>query len=360
MSHQPERKEKDCLNCGAEVQGRYCQRCGQENIVSQQSFWSLTKHFIYDIFHFDGKFFDTLKSLFAYPGRVPRNYIHGMRNRYLDPIRMYLFTSAFFFLIFFSTQKFDASFADLSSRYMTKTERFQAAAQTLRQISPTDSAAYKKLSLLLDTTHTIRIDKIKKGGQKDSIFYIDIDNTTYNMRPIADTTMIIDDEDGVIRNNWFNNHIERKWKEYKKQYGDDMNLMLVDFTDRFVHWFPYILFVSLPFFALLLKWLYKKQKQFFYSDHAIFTLYHYIFSFLLILVILAFQWLNSKTGWGLWSYVVSILYFSWFVYLYLSLKRFYQQSWLRTLFKFIALNFLGFIVLNLIFVFFTFLFIFQL
>lgn len=29
VSHQPERKEKKCLNCGAEVVGRFCHVCGQ-------------------------------------------------------------------------------------------------------------------------------------------------------------------------------------------------------------------------------------------------------------------------------------------------------------------------------------------
>ncbi|MGV3656323.1 MAG: DUF3667 domain-containing protein [Chitinophagaceae bacterium] len=56
---------------------------------------------MYDIFHFDGKFFDTLKYLFFWPGGVAKEYVKGRRNRYLDPIRMYLFTSAVFFLIFF-------------------------------------------------------------------------------------------------------------------------------------------------------------------------------------------------------------------------------------------------------------------
>ena len=38
MSHQKERVEKNCLNCNAEVQGRFCQVCGQENIETKESF----------------------------------------------------------------------------------------------------------------------------------------------------------------------------------------------------------------------------------------------------------------------------------------------------------------------------------
>ena len=96
MSHQPERIEKDCRNCGTIVEGRYCHICGQENIVTKQNAFAMVKHFVYDIFHFDGKFFDTLRLLLFKPGRVPADYVTGKRLKYLDPIRIYLFTSAGF------------------------------------------------------------------------------------------------------------------------------------------------------------------------------------------------------------------------------------------------------------------------
>ena len=105
MSHQPERKENNCLNCGTLVAGRYCQHCGQENVETKQSAGALVRHFVYDIFHFDGKFFDTMKQLLFRPGYVPKEYVLGKRSSYLDPIRMYLFTSAVFFLVFFFFQQ---------------------------------------------------------------------------------------------------------------------------------------------------------------------------------------------------------------------------------------------------------------
>ena len=102
MSHRPERKEKNCLNCGTTVIGRYCHVCGQENHPTSQSVWGFITHFVSDIFHFDGKFFSTLRQLLFRPGKIPREYVEGKRTRYLDPVKMYLFTSAFFFLIFFT------------------------------------------------------------------------------------------------------------------------------------------------------------------------------------------------------------------------------------------------------------------
>jgi hypothetical protein len=82
--------------------GRYCQACGQENTEPKETFWHMFTHFFYDITHFDGSFFVTLKDLLFKPGFLSREYMLGRRKKYLHPVRMYVFTSAVFFLVFFS------------------------------------------------------------------------------------------------------------------------------------------------------------------------------------------------------------------------------------------------------------------
>ena len=65
----------------------------------------MATHFFYDITHFDGSFFTTLKDLLFKPGFLTREYMNGRRKSYLHPVRMYVFTSAVFFLVFFSVFK---------------------------------------------------------------------------------------------------------------------------------------------------------------------------------------------------------------------------------------------------------------
>jgi len=76
--------------------------CGQENIEPKETVWGLVSHFFYDITHFDGKFFGTTRSLITKPGFLPQEYLKGRRARYLHPIRMYVFSSAVFFISLFS------------------------------------------------------------------------------------------------------------------------------------------------------------------------------------------------------------------------------------------------------------------
>ncbi|MBB1284017.1 DUF3667 domain-containing protein [Flavisolibacter sp. BT320] len=343
MSHQPERKEKDCLNCGAQVAGRYCHRCGQENVVTHQSFWSLTKHFVYDILHFDGKFFHTIGYIFSRPGFVPRQYAEGKRMRYLDPVRMYLFTSAVFFLVFFSFDSIKLNNNGLSGK-LDNDDRIELIEDYEKRIqkNPADSFLQARITLLKDTTQPIDLDALGWWenesfiGNKSYASVQEYDSIQKALPPVQ--------KDGTVER-FFN----RKGIELNKQYGSGGKVVHA-FWDTFLHQLPYLLFVSLPFFALLLKLLYIRRKNFYYSDHAVFTLYHYIFSFILLLMIFALTAIGDWSGWGIFWFLRAIVIMAFPVYLYIEMKNFYRQGKLKTLGKFLLLNFMGMFVLFLLFI----------
>ena len=350
MSHQPERKEKNCLNCGKTVAGRYCQSCGQENIVTKQSVLGLIKHFIYDLFHFDGKFFDTLRHLFLRPGYIPRQFVMGRRISYLDPIRMYLFTSAIFFLMFFSMAD-PVKGLDDEDRYLLREERLEYAS-VLYQLKTKDSIVQKQLGYLLDTSYSIMLTKDSSKVVKDSTFQARIDNE--NVLMIAKKRRLV--QVTVNASNWFQNKLQRTLEDQKRKYGDDNKAMISDLIDKFLHTLPYLLFVSLPFFALILKLLYIRRKNFFYSDHAVFTLYHYIFTFILFMFTLVFAELDELAGGWFFNVLRTLFIIYGAVYLLIAMKRFYRQGWGKTILKYILLNFLAFnlvMVLMIIFILFS-------
>src|SRR5204862_2249809 len=130
--------EKNCLNCNAQLQGKYCHICGQEHIEPKETAWHLVSHFFQDITHFDGKFFSTLKLLVFRPGFLSREYMAGRRASYLNPVRMYVFTSAIFFLLFFSFFR---------SKQSIKIDP-SINGKTLGQIDKMDSVTFEKF-----TTH---------------------------------------------------------------------------------------------------------------------------------------------------------------------------------------------------------------
>jgi len=64
------RKENNCLNCGENVDGKFCSNCGQENIEMNETFWSFVSHGIAHYFHYDSKFRTTIRPFLAKPGQL--------------------------------------------------------------------------------------------------------------------------------------------------------------------------------------------------------------------------------------------------------------------------------------------------
>ena len=121
---------------------------------------------------------------------------------------------------------------------------------------------------------------------------------------------------------------------------------------KFVHSFPQILFISLPLFALLLKLLYSRRKQFFYVNHGIFSVHLYIFCFITFLAIIGIREAEDWLGWRWLSVLNTILGFSILFYLYKAMRNFYQQRRGKTIFKFILLCLSALIMLSILFLFF--------
>ncbi len=358
MSHQPERNEKECLNCGTSVAGRYCHNCGQENIVTHQNFLGLVKHFVFDIFHYDGKFLDTFRYLIKRPGFVPKDYLRGRRNSYLDPIRMYLFTSAVFFIIFFAVKDPSKGIGTASQgSTMTRNERIEGANKIAHQINSgsTDLQLHRQLAYLLDTSYRLDLIKDSSLHASDTAFFLSVRNSRYVMTPIKAGKN--DDIRVYSKANWFNKKLKSGMTTLKQKHGDDSEAMLGDISSSFIHKFPYMLFISLPFFALILKLLYVRKKMY-YSDHAVFTLYHYVFMFILLLFYFLSQAVIKWFGGDESSIPQVVVFLIAAIYLYISMSRFYGQGRSKTLFKFFLLSIMGLIlmmILAFVFILFSFL-----
>jgi len=94
-------RPESCPNCGAELNGEYCQRCGQKRIHRHEL---AVKHFfghtvLHEFTHLDSnKILTTLRDLILRPGALTAEYLAGRKGRHVNPIRIYLTFSALYFL----------------------------------------------------------------------------------------------------------------------------------------------------------------------------------------------------------------------------------------------------------------------
>ena len=358
MSHSRQRKDKICLNCDAEIYGRYCHNCGQENIEPKESVWSLITHFLYDITHFDGKFFSTVKYLLARPGFLSKEYVKGRRASYLHPIKMYVFTSAFFFIVFFSIFNIKDTATGISSPALVDSVSValseEEAAMLKSAASPTDSAFIQNTFKRLRIEQRLKQDSITGPGESKGTIVDGVPYTTVAAYDSAQAKLPEAKRDG-----WFKRSKTRNLIHFKNQVANDPDGFFRGLADKILHRFPQLLFVSLPLFALLLKLLYIRRKEFYYADHGIFTLHLYIFTFVALFILIMLKKIDDFVGWQVIRYVEWGICLYMLYYTYKAMRTFYQQGRIRTFLKFLLLHFLSFNMILLLFILFVILSIYE-
>ncbi|PYI70337.1 MAG: hypothetical protein DMF08_11730, partial [Verrucomicrobia bacterium] len=86
-----------CENCGAELQGHWCAKCGQPAIEYRRSFRHVVADLLNEFLNWDSKFFTTIALLILKPWRLTNEFLAGKRVRYVNPLRLYLLASILFF-----------------------------------------------------------------------------------------------------------------------------------------------------------------------------------------------------------------------------------------------------------------------
>lgn len=343
MSHQKLREAKDCLNCGHHVEDRYCTHCGQENVEVRESAIHLVIHYIQDLFHYEGRFWHTLKNLLIRPGFVPSEYLAGRRKQHLDPVRFYVFTSTIFFIGLFYVFNFEQILATVEPKYNFSKRIYNLEEEKKFIGSSPDTTIID--SLISNIRWTI-----------DSLDALENDTVT----PQFELNVFPESSGDSIRADasWLDKLVqkrsEKRQKEMEKRYGGDEIRAGSALLDEILHKAPMILFLSMPFFAFFLRLLYFRSSRRLYVDHIIFSVYHYSFSYVLLSAGILSYIIKSKIDTPVldsiynWSLVVFILYLFW--YLLISMKRFYKDRWVFLMLRYGLMMLLMLVTILFIFI----------
>lgn len=287
--------QRQCPNCGTPLAGRYCSACGQEDHSLAVPLYRLILDFLSDQFQFDSRIGRTLGLLLFRPGHLTRNYLEGRRQRYIPPIRLYLFFSIIFFLV-----------VGLVPVNIQNAIRINPAGTTRAPATGTQIAA------VMSTIRKSMARKLPPAAATDlgSRIKRRMAESASSRAPAAGTAL-------HAMNQWFVTRLQAaraRPKEFWKQFNANL---------------PKVLFFLIPLFALLLKLLYLLRKRF-YSEHLVFALHYHSVLFINLLLVVALVALSriapaalaaTARGLGIALGVWSVLY------LVPAIKTAYGHGW---------------------------------
>jgi Protein of unknown function (DUF3667)/Domain of unknown function (DUF4286) len=290
----------ECANCSTPVTGEFCGHCGQENKVYLRGFHKVLADFLGDLLNFDSRFFGSLWPLFVRPGLLTKEYLAGRRVRFIPPVRMYLFSS----LLFFGMVAFFVSSGNLDFN-IDEDAQAEAAADVAKEpaapAGPQGTIGGQGFG-------------VSVNGDKSDVSFTD-----------AESGLLKDAEDRA-------RHNVEKFRKDK-----DFRQLLIE---RGVGNLPLMMFLLLPFYALLLKLLYIRSGRY-YVEHIIYALHIHSFMFVTLGGVLG--WFLTAPWFGYQAAppdLLVIAFWGWILlYAWFAMKRMYGQGWWKTTFKYLFLGF---------------------
>ncbi len=242
--------ERNCLNCGAELTGRYCPHCGQKAEV-HRTLRAFGHDLVHGAFHFEGRIWQTLPLLAWKPGELTRRYIEGQRARFVSPLATFLFSVFLMFAVFSTVGTPFTSGAELNE-IETAQQLRREVEQLDRRIAETErdraaAAAAGSATAELDS----RLDELRaEKGTAETAYRITTGGGTAEGEMQANTG----------------------WRVIDKMIdkaGKNPSLLAYKVQANAYKFSWLLIPISIPFVALLFLW----RRRFRLFDHAVFVTY---------------------------------------------------------------------------------------
>ncbi|WP_316749177.1 DUF3667 domain-containing protein [Pedobacter gandavensis] len=319
------RKEKDCLNCGHEVEAHFCSYCGQENIVVKEDALHMVVHAVSDYFHFESKFFGTIKPLLFQPGVLTQKYVEGKRASYLHPIKLYIFISIVFFLVALGGKEEP----DIEIKKDTPALKKDT---TTKQV---DSAKIKGESIDFYGPNIVETIKKNKDRAKKRAKKANKGHHVSALGEVLDSTIEAYEKRQLNLPSGKRDNFIMAALQKKNIKLNQTNESVEKFEDGLLHNVPKMMFLLLPLFALILKLVYFTKKKY-YFEHLIYSFHVHSAIFLIVLISTLVTWLVGYVyDISELTFVLSFFWITW--YIYKSLRTFYGNSSWMTILKYFLL-----------------------
>ena len=329
-----------CINCetSLDISEKYCHHCGQLNSTKKLTIKDFIEEFFANFYAYDSRLRNTFITLFTNPGIAAREFSEGKRHHHANPFRLFLSISIILFIIMDLSTRFN----DNSPEEKDKTELTEGDSIKINTKKTYDSGIIEVDKKTGKEFHRDSIYKAKEFNDPENLGHLTLRVTTfrnYNLKNPQETPEVALKKLGY-ENTKINRYI------YEKAQNLKSNDVLREVSDYILGKLPFLIFLSIPFIAIVF-WIAFYDKKFNYTDHLVFSYSFYSFMFICLILFEVISFFTEDVSLFLIGTSFSILFP---IYLYKSLRNFYQNSRWKTIFKFLLLNIL-FIPISLLAVF---------
>ncbi|HVU18442.1 MAG TPA: DUF3667 domain-containing protein [Candidatus Didemnitutus sp.] len=312
-----------CQNCGAELHGPFCHRCGQHDFEFHRSFGHVFLEALENFFHFDEKFFRNVFTLLFRPGRLSADFNAGKRAGQMPPFRLYLFISVLFFL----ARLLHGGGNDLPAQVNGDRDTRESLAEAVASAATDskDPAAKQRLENLRQELLDPTLKAVKLTAEQERDLPAILEQKIRRELAGKDRTH---NQDLSREEAKAKTPLERALSE-KAEFALSHQ---EEIKEAYTHAVPKMLLICLPLFALYTRILFRKAGLF-YLQHLIIAIHYHTFVFL---------WWMVSEGWtglvGLLSPIVAgiigLAATLWMlIYPVIMLRRLFGQSWPLTILK---------------------------
>jgi hypothetical protein len=317
-------KSQHCLNCGYDFRidathSNYCPNCGQENHNPRQPIRHLLYEFLEALFHFDNRSWKTLRLLLLSPGTVPRDHLHGVRQRYTPPNKLFIFSLAIFII-----------FLEAAQDTMVKKD-----APAMEQISLRD-----QMKFLPDTS---RIAFSKPFFTGDKIYY-----TIGQLKELEQT------DPGDLRK-WLKKGGKKSWLVYRLEarmvkHNIESNLSVKEYNRHIVRIHYEVILLMMPISAFLIYFFFYRKGRMFY-DALIVSVHLYVFGLILgiIVTLLVLPMINAGILRDTTIVLPVVMTISVAFNFIPTYKKVYERDWTQTIIRGLLIGFFNMSVQVLLF-----------
>lgn len=322
-----QRKLPYCLNCGEEfhTQENFCPSCGQENKDSRMPILVFIEDFFSTFLNFDTIFIRTLPAFITKPGTLTLVFNEGRRRYYIQPIKLYLLMSLFYFFVFglvIPKNVLDQTMMGVSEDVQIQLNGRLAVIR--ENLSESDKADFDSL------VNAGGVESLQTKWPQVMESFGEHKVDWRKLKFLAIDPSVSDEA------------FEKAFKESKFNVQHNLGIAKIRsfisnssfFINGVAQNLPVMMFFILPFFALILQLLYLRGSYYF-VEHLVHGLHLHAFAYFLYGFAITWSFIAEQYA----SHVLSWSFILVSVYAYFSMKKVYGQGWFKTFIKFLSLGF---------------------